>query len=86
MLPRPHYTLFMLLALVVFLFARRLVPKPPARSPSLRRLMASSSFASAMRRRICGPACRSSGFRFNEASRVLICLRHVLTELAEPEH
>jgi phosphatidylglycerol:prolipoprotein diacylglycerol transferase len=30
MLPRPHYTLFMLLALAVFVFVRRLVPKPPA--------------------------------------------------------
>jgi phosphatidylglycerol---prolipoprotein diacylglyceryl transferase len=30
MFPRLHYTLFMLLALAVFLFVRRLVPKPPA--------------------------------------------------------
>jgi prolipoprotein diacylglyceryltransferase len=28
MLPRPHYTLFMVLALAVFLFVRRLVPRP----------------------------------------------------------
>lgn len=28
MLPRVHYSLFMLLALAVFLFVRRLVPKP----------------------------------------------------------
>ena len=35
MLPRPHYTLFMLLALGVFLLARRLVPGPPALAEKL---------------------------------------------------
>src|SRR5882757_2259615 len=30
MLPRVHYTVFMLLSLAVFLFVRRLIPKPPA--------------------------------------------------------